>query len=366
MIPFSFQPPIPPSGYRQAEDITDYLPDFLSQLPITLVLTVCISAFLLLGAMMWIGYFKPRRKKRLATQVETDTQNQAMSDAFSLLTDEQEEMPMPEKPLPKIPQNITPKKADEEELPDLGMLTTGLAKELPKVTPPPKKSSPAPIPTSTTAAPPPIASMGGMRQTIRLNTGDLIPADTLITIARDARDGRLVVQMNGVGYRTLVDDPKSKDQFVKLMRELSDVVNKPDDNPPTSAEATIAPPPPIEVAPPPVVNTPPPPPITTDGKMPGDLPKFKVDEAVKPTAKGKYEAVPLPELNIAEAIEAYLQHKLKYTPEYASRVIHVLSAPGGGVRIQVDNTFYEAVGDVADPSIRAFLQQTIAEWQARQ
>lgn len=354
-----FQPSVPPSGYRQGEDILDYLPDFLSQLPVSLVLTVCISGTLLLVAMVWFGYFKPRRKKRLEAQAEAEGQNKAMSEAFTLLTKEEGELPMPEKPLPKIPHHIKPKKAEEDDLPDLGMLTTGLTKELPKVSSP---KSPTPPPTSTPPAT--VPSMGGMRQTIRLNTGDLIPADTLITIARDARDGRLVVQMNGVGYRTLVNDPKAKEQFIKLMRELSDVVNKADDTPPTTSEATIAPP--VEVAPPPVVNVPPPPPIAKDGRMPGDLPKFKVDEAVKPNAKGKYEAVPLPELNIAEAIEAYLQHKLKYTPEYASRVIHVLSAPGGGVRIQVDNTFYEAVSDVADPAVRAFLQQTIAEWQSRQ
>lgn len=347
---------IPPSGYRQAEDITDYLPDFLSQLPLGLMLTVCVSGLLLLGAMAWFAYFKPRRKRRLATT----SQNETLNEAFSLLTnDESEEIPMPEKPLPKIPQNVTPKKADFEELPDLDMLvdTSRLAKELPKVAVAPKKSSPPPPPTNTS----PVTST---RQTVRLNTGDLIPADQLITISRDARDGRLVVQMNGVGYRTLLNDPKAKDQFIKLMRELSDIVNKPD-TPPTTSEAVI--PPPVMPEPVvPIINAPPPPPITPDGKMPGDLPKFKVDEAVKATSKGKYEAVPMPELNIVEAIEAYLQHKLKFTPEYSTRVIHVLSAPGGGVRVQVDNTYYEAVGDVADPYVRTFLQQTIAEWQARQ
>jgi len=348
---------IPPSGYRQAEDITDYLPDFLSQLPLGLMLTVCISGFLLMVAMSWFAYFKPRRKRRLAQESDTTHQNETLNEAFSLLTNDEQEITMPEKPLPKIPQNITPKKADFEELPDLDMLvdTSRLAKELPKVDAAPKKASPPPANTP---------AVTNSRQTIRLNTGDLIPADQLITISRDARDGRLVVQMNGVGYRTLLDDPKAKDQFIKLMRELSDIVNKPD-TPPTTTEAVVPPsvtPEPIA----PTINAPPPPPITPDGKMPGDLPKFKVEEAVKPTSKGKYEAVPVPELNIVEAIEAYLQHKLKFTPEFATRVIHVLSAPGGGVRVQVDNTYYEAVGDVADPQVRTFLQQTIAEWQARQ
>lgn len=354
---------IPPSGYRRAEDITDYLPDFLSQLPPILIISVCGSGFLLLLAMIWFAYFKPRRKRRLATQAEITQQNETMNEAFSLLTDEPEEVIMPEKPLPKIPQNAIPKKADMEELPDLDMLvnTSRLAKELPKVDVAPKKPTIASQPATTATA----STIFSTRQTVRLNTGDLIPADQLITISRDARDGRLVVQMNGVGYRTLLNDPKAKDQFVKLMRELSDVVNKPD-TPPTTNEAVIPPPPAPEPVAPVVVNTVPPPPITPDGKMPGDLPKFKVDDAVRATPKGKYEAVPMPELNIVEAIEAYLQHKLKFTPEYATRVIHVLNAPGGGVRVQVDNNFYEGVGDVADPQVRTFLQQTIAEWQARQ
>jgi hypothetical protein len=369
MNPFRFQ--LPPSGYRETEEIGDYLPDFLAQLPVSLVLTVCISGILLLGMIIWLAYFKPRRKKRLANRAEATQQDEAVAEAFSLLTndndlspnDEMEDVPMPEKPLPKIPQNTPPKKADVEQLPDLDMLldTSRLAKELPKVDALPKKvtSQPPSQPVAT-------ATMSSTRQTIRLNTGDLVPADQLITISRDARDGRLVVQMNGVGYRTLINDPQAKDQFVKLMRELSDVVNKADDTPPSPTAEAIIPPPPVMSQPIPSVVTAPPPPISPDGKMPGDLPKFKVDDAVRATSKGKYEAVPMPELNIPEAIEAYLQHKLKFSPEYAHRVIHVLSAAGGGVRIQVDNTFYEAVGDVADPEIRAFLQQTIAEWQARQ
>jgi hypothetical protein len=74
----------------------------------------------------------------------------------------------------------------------------------------------------------------------------------------------------------------------------------------------------------------------------------------------------IPELDIAGAIETYLQHKLAQTPEYAGRKIHVHSAPGGGVRIQVDESFYDAVGDVTDAGVREFLSATIQEWQDRQ
>jgi hypothetical protein len=80
----------------------------------------------------------------------------------------------------------------------------------------------------------------------------------------------------------------------------------------------------------------------------------------------KSEMPPIPELNIPAAIEAYLQYKKQFSPEYAQRSIHVLPAMGGGVRIEVDGTYYESVGDVADNDIRAFLQATIQEWQKRQ
>jgi hypothetical protein len=44
----------------------------------------------------------------------------------------------------------------------------------------------------------------------------------------------------------------------------------------------------------------------------------------------------------------------------------VRSGVGGGVQIQVDNSYFDAVGDVSDPEIRAFLSATIEEWQERQ
>ena len=38
----------------------------------------------------------------------------------------------------------------------------------------------------------------------------------------------------------------------------------------------------------------------------------------------------------------------------------------GGVRIVVNGQAYEAVDEVAEPRVRAFIQQAIAEWQERQ
>jgi len=103
--------------------------------------------------------------------------------------------------------------------------------------------------------------------------------------------------------------------------------------------------------------------------MPGDLPKFKMpDKPEIPPRRGR-NAPPkeaIPEINIAAAIESYLQHKLMQTPAYAGRNIHVRPASHGGVQIDVDGHIFESVGEVEEVAVREFLATTIAEWQSRQ
>jgi hypothetical protein len=106
--------------------------------------------------------------------------------------------------------------------------------------------------------------------------------------------------------------------------------------------------------------------------MPGDLPRFTLEEEPQKIktrggllGRTKTEFVPVPELNIAGAIEAYLQHKLQNTPDFVGRSIHVNPTEDGGVAIEVDGTHYEAVSDVTDDTVRNFLSTTIQEWQQR-
>jgi hypothetical protein len=182
----------------------------------------------------------------------------------------------------------------------------------------------------------------------------------VLHVLRDPRDGRLMVEINGTAYRTFIGEPDAKETFVTTMRELSNVVVKADDNPPQPDETPAAPPPPRPR------HSAPPPPVSTEGDMPGDLPSYRMEDNLRPSRTGRYESTPVPDLNIANAIEAYLQHKLKHTPEYAGLNLHVQSAPGGGVRIQVGDRYYEAVSDIEDDDIREFLSETIQEWQSRQ
>ena len=101
--------------------------------------------------------------------------------------------------------------------------------------------------------------------------------------------------------------------------------------------------------------------------MPGDLPSFKLDDNPyeRPKRGQKKEVKPVPELNIAGAIEAYLQYKLHNTPEYAGHSIHIYPSPDGGVSIEVDGRYYDAVGDIPDTEVREFIAGAIQEWQDR-
>ena len=101
--------------------------------------------------------------------------------------------------------------------------------------------------------------------------------------------------------------------------------------------------------------------------MPGDLPSFKLDDNPfeRPKRGKKLDLKPVPELNIAGAIEAYLQYKISHTPDYQSRSIHIYPSPDGGVSIEVDGLFYDSVGDIPDNDTREFIAGAIQEWQER-
>ncbi|MCU0511031.1 MAG: hypothetical protein MUE40_00505 [Anaerolineae bacterium] len=224
-------------------------------------------------------------------------------------------------------------------------------------------------------------------QRLRLHTGSIIQAQELLTILRDERDGRLLVQMGAAGYRSLSDAPEMKKAFTTLMKELSGVILTPDtpaadnaepdflpaaETPPPAPPVAAAPPPPAPAPAAPPVKKTAPPPAPAAGAMPGDLPSYKFDDNPAKIAYNrsgfvkKVDFVPPPDLDIPSAIEAYLQYKIQYTPEFQQQDIHVRRALDGGVRIQVGSTFYDSVEDVTQPEVKQFLKETIAEWQERQ
>jgi hypothetical protein len=257
--------------------------------------------------------------------------------------------------------------------------------------------------TSYAASPPPPAQVIPPRRsgeyTVKLQDGQQARGVEVLAILRDTADDRLIVQLDGVGYRTLLEQPIIKTRFTALMKELAETIARPDtprseatyvepevesmpaavqydplddlDLPDLDALSTLpaAPPPPPAPRRPVVSSVPP----AADGRMPGALPDYRAQptEPKKVVKQGmfrapKVEFEPVPELNLAGAIEAFLQHKLQHSPDYVGRDLHIHAAPGGGVRIQVDDYYYDAVGDIDDADVREFIASTIAEWQEHQ
>jgi hypothetical protein len=270
---------------------------------------------------------------------------------------------------------VSSRKLDTGDLPDLGMLLspTSIKKDLP-----PPMSAPKPVP---------VRQIPDAPQRLKLNTGDTTNAKEIITVLRDENDGRLMVQIGTTGYRSLLDSPEAKKLFTTLMKELSTSIMTPDSRltaadaiaaPSSSSldalrglgEPLVAPKPAAPVLSEPRRTIAPPP--MADGSVPGMLPSYKFDDNPAKvsfrrdgTVK-KVDFVAPPAADIPSAIEAYLQYKIQYTPEYHDAQIHIRPGLGGGVRIQVGDLFYDAVDDVEDDNVRAFLKEAIAEWQERQ
>lgn len=261
------------------------------------------------------------------------------------------------------------------DMPDLNMLMHTPAA-------PPK---PAPVVRSASPTPAPAPQRQARKGTFAVvpKDGSATEAVEVLTLLRDVMDGSLIVQMGDTAYQNVNSDPVFKEKFNRLMRELGTLINKPaseiaeQQTQAAISDVTINEPsiPPVAdsiaaaepsfLAPKKSVR---PPPVTVDGKMPGDLPSFKLDDNPMQKLKRGQKATelsPVPEINIAGAIEAYLQYKLSHSSTFAERSIHIYPAPGGGVSIEVDGQYFDAVSDVTDSSVREFLSDTISEWQER-
>jgi hypothetical protein len=246
----------------------------------------------------------------------------------------------------------------------------------------------APQPAATPAAPAPQGPrvIPAAPVSVQLSAGGTTRAKEVISILRDETDGHLLVLMGDKAYRSLVNHSEAKKEFTRVMKELSTVVMQAEPVTQHSAEAALEVPenpvaaagePPtlptagelLRAAPP--VSTPRKAPSPAAGPLPGDLPSYKFDDNPATIQRGrlgvkKVEFVPPPTMDIPSAIEAYLQFRLAHSDEFQGREMHVSSAPGGGVRIRVDNDYYDFVDDITDPAAKAFIKQTIAEWQERQ
>jgi hypothetical protein len=230
---------------------------------------------------------------------------------------------------------------------------------------------------------------------VRLESGNTVQARELLSVLRDENDGRLMILAGETAYRTLLNDPEVKKLFTLIMKELSAVILKPDDAAPATQTPVGQPAPaatqktetPSVTAAPAQQQTTPTPAASVSNEdtatstrtmkevaepLPGDLPSFKMPDNPDNYKVGRFGSVSVkridkaPELNIADAIEAYLQYKIDQNPQYQRRGIHIKPALGGGVKIEADGKSYEFVDEVADADVRSFIQTAINEWQERQ
>lgn len=304
--------------------------DFLGQNPILIAFMAmaCVPLFIIVG---YIGISVYRRNQR---QLNKSTPPAESSDALALLNQA--------------------RSYSEDELPDLDLLS--------------------PFPPAQLEA--------GM---VTLHTGQRIRAEKALTVFRDPRDGRLLVQIGETGYRSLAESPDAKRDFTRLMKELSATILQPDNAPPSETPANsnpelapIAPAPVPSVADllqqpetPPYTPTQKPEKPTRTQELPGDLPSYKFDDNPATIKQGrigikKVDFTPPPAVDIATAIEQFLQYKLRETGAFVGRELHILPAINGGVRIRVDDKFYDFVDDITDLEAKNFIKATIAEWQDRQ
>ena len=191
----------------------------------------------------------------------------------------------------------------------------------------------------------------------------------LLRVWRDLSDGALILEIGGRRFRTLADlrGTELERRFLTVVRDLSAMVET-TGRPaaPQKAAKPKAPPPPAE-APGDQDAQKHPPGEDVDiaslsmgpGSMFRQMTRVAMGQAPEP-------AEPQPILSLAEEIESRLQERLEKMPEFKGRKIHVRPAMEGGVRIEVDGTFYDGVGDVEDDDVRELIADVVREWSEGQ
>ena len=274
--------------------------------------------------------------------------------------------------------------ADEVPAPDVSALAGGLpepdlgallGEDVPAPKPPTEKASSAQPPrveaepARTVSAAPLAPQVVELPDAVEHNTSALPDEETpmsqeppreqdaveVLRVFRDISDGTLIVEINGRRFTSLMAlrTAALERRFLRVLEEMQRFSEPPRLTPrpaPSAEEIGGAP-----------TESPlgdEEPPSLALGSMFRQMRRAAMGQAPAPTE-------PTPQLSIAEAIEALLQDKLAALPAFRERTIHVTAAPSGGVRIQVDERFYEGVDEVQDEDVRLLLQEVVSEWQKR-
>jgi len=186
----------------------------------------------------------------------------------------------------------------------------------------------------------------------------LNPQDAVevLRLFRDISDGTLIVEIGGQRFTSLAElrAEALERRFLRVLEEMQRFSEPPRLTPRPATPSVEA-----------LAGTP-----VSDAENADEIPSLALGSMfrqMKRAAMGQkpQPLEPTPELSIADDIEALLQAKLATLPAFHERAIHVTPAPSGGVRIQVDERFYEGVGEIEDEDVRLLLQAIVSEWQQR-
>ncbi len=321
------------------------------QLPPQLVLWVCGFGILSILSVGWLVYRRGQSlKKRRESARQPQTEAIPVQEQPSTAKDPPPD-PLPEPDFDALMMPVIPSFSQAE--PDEPQETT-------QASPPavetfePEVESP-PLQEAVMSTQNPTGSTNLSDSASPMDSANPMDSVEVMRIWRDLADGSLIIQMGGQRYRKMdeIDSPELRRRFQALVRELGRIAFQPAKQGPSQQQAAA----PMQPAPPPPSTSKP------QQKRPHML------EQVVRVSTGQ-PATPEPaeeeQVGIAHQIEEFLQQKLSQSAAFRHRSIHVRTGHDGGIRIEVDGHFYDAVDEVEEDEARAFIQDTIQEWSARQ
>jgi hypothetical protein len=221
-------------------------------------------------------------------------------------------------------------------------------------------------------------------------------ASEVLRLLRDRATGALIVEVEGEKYRALreIKDERVGRQVLQAAANLvrftgviqahdRERTSQPSSLSATDPTATDFPPAPSTVAledPPPVPRTPAPPSVEREFLQSLVQQRRPREEEIKKLSLSPIEFfrrsftarrrarlqgdMPAPR-SFVEEIEEILQRFLRTYPSFIGKEVevHVGAAQGGGIRIQVENEFYDTPDDIPDPEVRGILKAAIQEWE---
>jgi hypothetical protein len=93
-------------------------------------------------------------------------------------------------------------------------------------------------------------------------------------------------------------------------------------------------------------------------------PEPSLANVVRPRPKKARPPVASQDMNIIAQIDALLQKQITDDPSLAERSIHLEQDPTGGLRIEVDGTYYQRPADIKEPKIQVCIKRALKEWES--